>query len=283
MTSSFWTQVPSLPLPPVQHQLPPPPQQLPPCGEGKEAGVTVLGEDTDDSEEEEELGDVKEEGGSRFLCMIEDIRRNGRRGGDRQFGAWMKHTSGLGLKMLQKYGYEIGTAIGRRCEGALVNPIPIVVHPPRKSLDFIASAKRKAVRTDGSSIPKRRKEEEASMFALLNKSNGGRGLMNSTTTVAKGDHEEKMRTLRKATIKESDLRKEILMCEHQIREVEEQVKHAEDNLNRHKGVGGVGQLLSVYSQQVTTSSHKLRKLREQYTLLTHKVKGVKSNKKLKIF
>eukprot|EP00922_Rhytidocystis_sp_ex-Travisia-forbesii_P070992 GHVS01105961.1.p1 GENE.GHVS01105961.1~~GHVS01105961.1.p1 ORF type:complete len:555 (+),score=160.54 GHVS01105961.1:87-1667(+) len=300
--SAFWTELP-LPPPPApvassfcsMHATP----SLP--AEDDEVRPLLCDDECSSSNEEDiEVGAVGRQR-SMFLSMVEDIHRNGRRKGDNHFGSWMRHTSGLGLKMLQKYGYEIGTPIGRnRPHGALVNPIPIVVHPQRKSLDFIAAAKAKRkVREsggdrqtsggDGSKIGRRRKGEkakEASMFALLNEvsmqssvvDRGGGG--DSST---EGCHDEQMRKLRKACVDEVDLRKQILICEQKIREVGEQAKHAEDNLNRHKGVGGVSQLVLVYSQQVTTTRDQLRRLQEQYSLLAHKVQGVKNNKKLTKF
>eukprot|EP00922_Rhytidocystis_sp_ex-Travisia-forbesii_P070991 GHVS01105960.1.p1 GENE.GHVS01105960.1~~GHVS01105960.1.p1 ORF type:complete len:552 (+),score=149.05 GHVS01105960.1:87-1658(+) len=299
--SSFWSEVelPPLPARPVVSSLC---SMATPSLPAEEEEVRPL---CSDSSEDEDVDDVANGstavGGQRnvFLCMVEDIHRNGRRKGDLHFGSWMRHTSGLGLKMLQKYGYEIGTPIGRnRSEGSLVNPIPIVVHPQRKSLDFIAAAKAKRKIRDGGDrqtcgssgdgkVGRRRKagekKKEASMFALLNEVSCSSLQSLDNRRESWGSHEEQMRTLRKARVDEGDLRKQILVCEQKIREVGEQAKHAEDNLNRHKGVGGVSQLVLVYSKQVTTTRDQLRRLQEQYSLLSHKVQGVKNNKKLQKF
>lgn len=49
-------------------------------------------------------------------------------------GEWEKHTKGFGSKMLQKYGYIVGTGLGQNGEGIIV-PISAQIFPPGRSLD----------------------------------------------------------------------------------------------------------------------------------------------------
>ncbi|EDQ92163.1 uncharacterized protein MONBRDRAFT_35954 [Monosiga brevicollis MX1] len=52
------------------------------------------------------------------------------------FGAWERHTSGIGLKLLQKYGYKPGDGLGADKRGR-VEPVAALVVPAGKSLDKI--------------------------------------------------------------------------------------------------------------------------------------------------
>lgn len=49
-------------------------------------------------------------------------------------GDWEKYTKGFGSKMMQKYGYIIGTGLGQNGEGIIV-PIGAQILPPGRSLD----------------------------------------------------------------------------------------------------------------------------------------------------
>lgn len=53
---------------------------------------------------------------------------------DQALGEWEKHTKGFGSRMMQKFGYVIGTGLGQNGEGIIV-PISAQILPPGRSLD----------------------------------------------------------------------------------------------------------------------------------------------------
>ncbi|KAJ6633505.1 Zinc finger CCCH-type with G patch domain-containing protein [Pseudolycoriella hygida] len=58
-------------------------------------------------------------------------------------GEWEKHTKGFGSKIMQKFGYVVGTGLGNNGEG-IVAPIQIQVLPSGKSLDHCMELREKA-------------------------------------------------------------------------------------------------------------------------------------------
>lgn len=53
---------------------------------------------------------------------------------DQALGEWERHTKGFGSRMMQKYGYVIGTGLGQNGEGIIV-PISAQILPAGRSLD----------------------------------------------------------------------------------------------------------------------------------------------------
>ena len=62
---------------------------------------------------------------------------------DQALGEWEKYTKGFGSKMMQKFGYVLGTGLGNNNEGIVV-PIQIQILPPGKSLDHCMELREKA-------------------------------------------------------------------------------------------------------------------------------------------
>lgn len=82
---------------------------------------------------------------------VDDIRRRAqliemsllRPCADRPLGEWEKYTKGFGSKMMQKYGYVIGTGLGQNGEGIVV-PIGAQILPPGRSLDHCMALREQA-------------------------------------------------------------------------------------------------------------------------------------------
>lgn len=53
---------------------------------------------------------------------------------DQALGEWERHTKGFGSRMMQRYGYVIGTGLGQNGEGIIV-PISAQILPAGRSLD----------------------------------------------------------------------------------------------------------------------------------------------------
>lgn len=62
---------------------------------------------------------------------------------DRPLGEWEKHTRGFGSRMMQKYGYVIGTGLGQDGAGIVV-PISAQVLPAGRSLDHCMALREQA-------------------------------------------------------------------------------------------------------------------------------------------
>jgi hypothetical protein len=58
------------------------------------------------------------------------------------FGGWEQHTKGIGSKLMEQMGYVRGTGLGRDKSGR-VEPVPVVVLPPGKSLDYAMDRRNK--------------------------------------------------------------------------------------------------------------------------------------------
>lgn len=62
---------------------------------------------------------------------------------DRPLGEWEKHTKGFGSRMMQKYGYVLGTGLGHD-GGGIVVPISAQVLPAGRSLDHCMALREQA-------------------------------------------------------------------------------------------------------------------------------------------
>lgn len=62
---------------------------------------------------------------------------------DQPLGEWEKHTKGFGSRIMQKYGYVIGTGLGQNGEG-IIQPVTAQVLPSGRSLDHCMELREKA-------------------------------------------------------------------------------------------------------------------------------------------
>ncbi|XP_065189296.1 tuftelin-interacting protein 11-like [Sycon ciliatum] len=97
---------------------------------------------------------------------------------DKAFGSWEKHTKGIGLKLLQKFGYEAGTGLGRGGEG-INQPIEVKVRGGRGALAYYGTERTKQVMVDSEDEKEERVKEELRKM----KRTEGEGKQRKTTYV----------------------------------------------------------------------------------------------------
>ncbi|KAL4218838.1 hypothetical protein ACF0H5_021426 [Mactra antiquata] len=72
-------------------------------------------------------------------------------------GQWEAHTKGIGSKLLTKMGYKPGQGLGRSGEGR-IQPVPIQLLPPGKSLDKIMALKERTGQRDMFDVMKKQEK-----------------------------------------------------------------------------------------------------------------------------
>lgn len=173
---------------------------------------------------------------------------------DQALGEWERHTKGFGSKMMQKFGYIIGTGLGSDGRGIVV-PISAQILPAGRSLDH-CMALREAANGDRNlfSVEKRLKQQQrrqqaasarayerqtqqVDLFSFMNSRIGGgggkdaeKGSMTTATTTATStttttnfkDHSSK--NLNVAGLKISE----------EIRRLERDIRKLREAQSRHK-------------------------------------------------
>lgn len=76
-----------------------------------------------------------------------------------RLGTWEAHTKGIGSKLMAKMGYVLGQGLGKREDGR-VEPVPIQLLPPGKSLDTIMQLKEIAGEQDLFDVMKNREKKQ---------------------------------------------------------------------------------------------------------------------------
>jgi len=95
--------------------------------------LPLSGADSGDQEEDEVDFDDDTEFAPVQLALT-------REAGTSALGDWESGTRGIGSKLMSKMGYIHGTGLGSKSQG-LVEPVPVVVYPSGKSLDWCMNAK----------------------------------------------------------------------------------------------------------------------------------------------
>eukprot|EP00474_Spongospora_subterranea_P010828 CRZ11286.1 hypothetical protein [Spongospora subterranea] len=102
------------------------------------------------------------------------------------FGSWIKHTRGIGMKLLIKDGYQLGKGIGKFEQG-IVAPVPIKMLKPGAGLDY----KRPIVRNNTSATFPVSAPAAADMFDFLNSTlNRHHKLSDSVISSSKVPHQD---------------------------------------------------------------------------------------------
>jgi hypothetical protein len=65
-------------------------------------------------------------------------------------GDWEQFTRGMGSKLMASMGYVMGAGLGKRSEGR-IEPVPAMLYPPGRSLDWCMNLREKAGEKDFSS------------------------------------------------------------------------------------------------------------------------------------
>ncbi|XP_033724992.1 zinc finger CCCH-type with G patch domain-containing protein-like [Pecten maximus] len=76
-----------------------------------------------------------------------------------RLGTWEAHTKGIGSKLMAKMGYVLGQGLGKKEDGR-VEPVPIQLLPPGKSLDTIMQLKEIAGEQDLFDVMKNREKKQ---------------------------------------------------------------------------------------------------------------------------
>lgn len=75
-------------------------------------------------------------------------------------GDWEQFTRGIGSKLMMSMGYVMGTGLGKLAEGR-VEPVPAMLYPTGRSLDWCMNLREKAGGGDAMSVEKTLKRQQA--------------------------------------------------------------------------------------------------------------------------
>lgn len=207
---------------------------------------------TDDDDEDDVIDDDYE--AMHRAQMIEQSLLNP--AADQALGEWERHTKGFGSKMMQKFGYIIGTGLGSDGRGIVV-PISAQILPAGRSLDH-CMALREAANGDRNlfSVEKRLKQQhrrqqaasarayerqtqQVDLFSFMNSRIGGGGgkdgnaekgsmatatTTTSTTTTTTNFKDHSSKNLNVAGLKISE----------EIRRLERDIRKLREAQSRHK-------------------------------------------------
>ncbi|XP_019643306.1 PREDICTED: zinc finger CCCH-type with G patch domain-containing protein-like [Branchiostoma belcheri] len=206
-------------------------------------------------------------------------------GATRALGEWEAHTRGVGSRLMAKMGYQIGKGLGKREQGR-VEPVPIVILPPGKSLDAWVEIKEKQregkLPTD--SIEKRskkkkklklhsvRREPKQEFFDFLNmKLKKDHRAADSKHGTKAGDRQ---RSGKELNVKMLQVHEEINSLQKTL------VKLKEQHL---RNVGRDATAAAQFQAKISATEHQLERLRAREKELQQEQGARKSHKKLSVF
>lgn len=211
-----------------------------------------------------------------------------------EFGLWEKNTRGIGMKLLSKWGYVMGSGLGKDGEGRVV-PVETKITPQGKSLDVcmamrlkrengsidpILVKKRKKRKTDKKDVVvkkgyvrKSKEEESMSAFNFINSikltKKGGTTVVDDEGA-ANGNQAKQKTTEKTAEKSNHGLRVQLLQTEGEIGKVEKEMEKAQEIFTRNEKKNP-----AVASQ----ATDKIKELEKYKNKLKHSLKSIQSEEK----
>ena len=247
----------------------------------------------DDTEEDESLDDPEESDFVPVEMLVGNLSTSS------SLGDWEIHTRGVASKLMAKMGYVVGSGLGKRADGR-VEPVPAMVYPTGKSLDWCMEAREKAGGGDMLSVEKKMKRQQAreakkeerrmeneqknmSVFDFINNKLGNK----------KGDLKELKRdsgkqggsgiSLKKGggEKKGDNLNVQAFKLTEEIQSVEREIQRYKTAYDRNKGRDQVTANMVLAKMKVKKA--QLEKLRETERGLNKSKRKEENKKKLEIF
>lgn len=154
---------------------------------------------------------------------------------EKNLGVWEKHTKGFASKLMLKLGYEPGKGLGKDHQGR-VQPVPIIVLPPGKSLDQCMILREKNVikhksfeQSSSSSAPTRKKKN---VFSFLNKTLGDKSKVSNTSILATTSKDNFGISGNQSKVK--NLSKELLKNDSIIKSTKQNIARLKEQIARNK-------------------------------------------------
>lgn len=227
---------------------------------------------------------------------------------DQKLGAWEAHTKGFGSRILQKFGYIVGTGLGQNGEGIVV-PISAQVLPPGRSLDHCMTLreqangdrdlfsvekklKRQQDRQERQNVKayEREKQKEDNIFHFLNQNILNNMPSTSAAAAAAATAAIMMKDANRSTSKSSPidykaqtnrkLNVESLKIGEDIRRMEREIQKLQESLRRHKDGTQMSQQLNM---QLDIRKTELDRMKKSESCLQKEQNLRKDKTKLTIF
>lgn len=174
-------------------------------------------------------------------------------------GSWEAHTKGFGSKLMARMGYVVGHGLGKREDGR-VEPVPIQLLPPGKSLDTIMELKALAGEQDLFDVMKKREKKQKaqekkqaqtyeklkkdhSVFDFINKRLGGKkGNLKDLVPKDHSHTQEQKLGKHHRNISEQDLKSksernlniQLLKTDEEIKNVKKELERLRESLSRNE-------------------------------------------------
>lgn len=220
---------------------------------------------------------------------------------DQALGEWEKHTKGFGSRMMQKYGYVIGTGLGQNGEGIIV-PISAQILPPGRSLDHCMELREQAngdkdLFSVERKLKQRKKKQEqinikayerekqkTDVFSFINDNIFSNGSAASSTTQAPISKNNTASSIKKQQCFKNHTEKNLnvagLKISEEIRKMDREIQKVKESMNRHNSGTPVHNKLKM---QLTEKMAELATLKKSETNVANEQLFRKGKSKLTIF
>ncbi|XP_060526851.1 zinc finger CCCH-type with G patch domain-containing protein [Cylas formicarius] len=235
-----------------------------------------------DEESEEEDSDTETSAINRDEAIINTSLMNVP--SNQALGEWEKHTKGIGSRLMRNMGYIVGAGLGRDGLGR-VDPVPAIILPPGKSLDYCMKLKERRGDVNLFSADKKLKRRQRSTnFKPAQPKKDVFNVVNEalrTTSQSDGDKKERQR-FRESLKVESEkklnvtgllLHENIIKCERAIEGYKETLGRSPEDSHVHKRL----------IDKITWKQDILKMLRAKSALLVQEQQTRLDRRKMTIF